>query len=256
MTALSNTQTKIFGAGSIFALVNGLTPVKLGVVQDMQVDISFTVAELYGQNSFPVAIGRGKGKVTGKGKLGQFDINMYNNLFFGGTIDATQNRRVIESSAATAGSSLPTFSVGNVGSSGINDLGLYYAATGQQLNYSTASAPTIGNYTNTSTGLYTVSTAETLATNFLISYDYLSTGTGNRLVVTNQVMGAQPVFQMELWEGFTDFTGRTQYDMKIYRCVANKFSTPLKNSDFSISDFEFSAFADSSGNVYEFNVGT
>ena len=256
MTAIANTQTKIFGTGSIFALVNGLTPVKLGVVQDMEVDFTFAVAELYGQNQFPVAIGRGKASVKGKGKLGQFDLNMYNNLFFGGTIDTTQNRRVIESSAASAGASAPTFTVGNVGSSGINDLGLYYSATAQQLNYSTSASPTIGNYTNTSSGLYTVSTAESAATGFLVSYDYLSTGTGNRLVVSNQLMGLQPIFQMELWEGYTDFSGRTTCDLKIYRCTSSKFSMPLKNSDFNISDFEFSAFADSSGNVYEWNVGT
>lgn len=255
MTSLTNTQTKIFGTGSVFALVNNLTPVKVGILQDIEIDITAAVAELYGQYQFPVGVGRGKGKITGKAKLGQFDLTLFNSLFYGGTVDTVQYRKVIESSAATAGASLATFAVGNIGSSAVTDLGLYYSATGVQLSYSTAAAPTIGNYTMTSTGLYTVSTAETSSTPFLVSYDYLSTGTGNQLVIANQLMGVQPVFAIELWEGFTDFSGRTNFDLKLNRCIASKFNIPLKNSDFSIQDFEFSAFADSAGNIGTVGVG-
>ncbi len=255
MTSLTNTTTKTFGTGSVFALVSGLTPVKIGVLQDIEIDISAAVSELYGQLQFPVAVGRGKAKISGKAKTGQLDINMFNSLFYGGTIDTTQYRKVVESSAATAGASAPTFSVGTVGSSGITDLGLYYSATGVQLNYSTAAAPTIGNYTNTSTGLYTVSTAESAATALLVSYDYLSTGNGNQLVVQNLNMGIQPVFQLELYEGFTDFGTRTNFDLKLNRCVSTKFNMPLKNSDFMVADFEFSCFADSSNNVFTLGVG-
>jgi hypothetical protein len=255
MTSLTNTTTKTFGCGSVFALVSGLTPVKIGVLQDIEIDITADVAQLYGAQQFPVAVGRGKAKITGKAKTGTLDINMFNSLFYGGTVDTTQYRKVIESSAASAGASAPTFSVGNVGSSGITDLGLYYSATAVQLNYSTAAAPTIGNYTYTSTGLYTVSTAESATTGFLVSYDYLSTGNGNQLLISNQNMGIQPVFQLELWEGFTDFGTRTNWDMKLNRCVSTKFNFPLKNSDFMVSDFEFSAFADSSGNVFTLGVG-
>ncbi len=255
MTALANTTTKTFGVGSVFALVSGLTPVKIGVLQDIEIDISADVAQLYGSQQFPVAVGRGKAKLTGKAKTGTLDINMFNSLYYGGTIDTAQYRKVIESSAAAAGASAPTFSVGNVGSSSITDLGLYYAATAQQLTYSTAAAPTIGNYTKTSTGLYTVSTSESAATNFLVSYDYLSTGNGNQLTVSNLNMGIQPVFQLELWEGFTDFGTRTNWDMKLLRCVSTKFSMPLKNSDFMVSDFEFSCFGDSSDNVFVLGVG-
>jgi hypothetical protein len=256
MTGLTNTQTKIFGAGSVFVIASGLTPVKIGTLQDIEIDISSAVAELYGANQFPEAVGRGKGKITGKGKSGKFDMTLFNNLFYGGTVDTAQYRKVIESSAAVAGASAPTFSVGNAGSSEVNDLGLYYTSNSVQLaKVSTSSAPNAGEYYNTSTGLYTVSTAETLNSSFLVSYDYLSTGNGNQLVIANQAMGIQPVFQIELWEGFTDFGTRTNFDLKLNRCVATKWSFPFKNSDFNISDFEFSCFADSTGNIMTLGVG-
>lgn len=255
MTSLANTTTKVFGAGNVYAVVSGLTPVRLGILQDIEIDISAAIAELYGQYQFPVAIGRGKGKITGKAKTGQLDVAMFNSLFWGGTLDTTQYRKVVDSSAAVAGASVPTFNVASTGSSAVGDLGLYYTSNGVQLTYSTAAAPTIGNYTMTSTGLYTVSTAETAASSFLVSYDYLSTGNGNQLVAANNLMGAQPVFYLEMFEGFTDFSGRTNFDLKLNRCVSSKFNMPLKNSDFMVVDFEFSAFADSSGNLFTLGVG-
>lgn len=253
MTALSNTVTKVFGAGNVYALVNGLTPVRVGVLQDVEVNISSDVAELFGQLQYPVAIGRGKSKITGKAKTGEFNLTLFNELYVGGTVETTY-KKVIENEALTAGASLPTATVSK-SSAGIVDLGLYYQSNGVQLSYSTAAAPTIGNYNvSTATGVYTVSTAETSSTPFYSNYQYADSS-GNYLAVANSLMGTQPVFQLVLWEGYTDFSGRTNFDLQLNRCVATKFSFPFKNTDFMVSDFEFEAFADSAGNVFTVGVG-
>ena len=74
----------VFGAGVLFgtpttdAYGNALsnpTPIQFGVAQEASVDISFDTKQLYGQNQFPVAIGRGKGKASGKFNLGVKNAN-------------------------------------------------------------------------------------------------------------------------------------------------------------------------------------
>lgn len=255
MTALNNIETKAFGTGLVYALVAGQTPVQIGVLQEIDIEISSAIAELHGQYQFPVAVGRGKSKITGKAKTGTLNINLFNTLYWQGSVTTSGYQKVESNATATAGASAPTFSVGTVGSSGVQDLGVFYTDTGVQLSYSTAAAPTIGNYTYTSTGLYTVSTAETAATSFTYSYGYLSSDSGNQLIAANNLMGVQPVFALELWEGFTDFSTRTNFSLKLNRCVSSKFNFPLKNTDFMVSDLEFEAFADSSGNVFTLGVG-
>ncbi len=256
MTSLTNTQSKVFGAGDVYALVSGLTPVKFGVLQDIEVDISAANAELYGQYQFPVASARGKGKITGKAKTGQFDLALFNSLYYGGAITTGSYLKEVTNEAQSAGASAPTITP-TISSLAITDLGLYYSATGVQLTYSTAAAPTIGNYAKASSvgGVYTVSTAETAATAFLLNYEYLAT-TGNELIVTNQLMGINPVFELHLFEGYTDFSGRTNFDIKLNRCIATKINFPFKNSDFMVSDFEFQAFADSTNGLFTLGTGT
>lgn len=256
MTAPTNTQTKLFGTGNVFALVSGSAPVQVGVLQDIEIDISAAIAELYGQYQFPVATGRGKGKITGKAKTGQFDINLFNSLYYGGTVNNTQYNKVYTNEAHTAGASLTTIAPTNLGSSNVTDLGIYYQSNGVQLTLAPTSSQVssaAGLYWFASSGLYTVSSQETSSTPFLINYDSLQTG--NSLAVSNQLMGVQPVFQLEMWEGFTDFSGRTNFDLKLNRCVSNKFNFPFKNSDFAINGFEFECFADSNGNIMTLGVG-
>lgn len=256
MTSLTNTQSKVFGAGDVYALVSGLTPVKFGVLQDVEIDISAANAELYGQYQFPVAAARGKGKITGKAKTGQFDITLFNSLYYGGTVTVGSYLKAVQNEVGSAGASAPTIAP-TISSVAITDLGLYYSATGVQLSYSTAAAPTIGNYTKASSvgGVYTVSTAETAATGFYLNYEYLAS-TGNQLAVTNQLMGINPVFELHLFEGYTDLSGRTAFDIKLNRCLATKMNFPFKNSDFMVSDFEFQAFADSAGGLFTLGTGT
>lgn len=256
MTSLSNTITKVFGTGDVYALVSGITPTKLGVLQDIEIDIAAANVELYGQYQFPVASARGKGKISGKAKMGQFDVNLFNSLYYGGSLTVGTFEKEVSNDPLTAGASAPS-ATPTISSVAITDLGLFYASNGVQLTYSTAAAPTIGNYAKASSvgAPYVVSTAESAATSFLANYSYAAT-TGNQLAVTNQLMGVNPVFELHLFAGFSDFSGRTLQSIKLNRCVSTKFNMPLKNSDFEVVDFEFEAFADSSGGLFTLGVGT
>jgi hypothetical protein len=82
----------IFGAGVLIgtpltdyagnAIANP-TPVQFGVAQEISLDISFDTKLLYGQNQFPVANGRGKGKISGKVKAAQVNGALFNSIMFG-----------------------------------------------------------------------------------------------------------------------------------------------------------------------------
>ena len=61
---------------------------KFGTLQDVSLDISGDVKQLYGQKQFPEAVARGKCKITGKSKFAAINGKMLNDLFFGQTMPA------------------------------------------------------------------------------------------------------------------------------------------------------------------------
>src|SRR5437868_12014202 len=91
-----------FGSGSLFAVPNATnpTPVLLGTLQECSIDISFSIKELYGQNQFPVAIGRGPGKIDCKAKSAEFSAIALNSIFTGLT-SSTGGLTVAVSESAT-----------------------------------------------------------------------------------------------------------------------------------------------------------
>ncbi|MGE0105284.1 MAG: hypothetical protein AB7U64_23380 [Blastocatellales bacterium] len=252
---MTTTKTYAFGTGSVIALAAGKPPTKVGTLQDIEIDISADTAMLYGQNQFPVAIGRGKGKIEGKAKTGTIDINLFNNLFQQGTIDETGYLKLIENEAQSVpGSSTYTIQVTNHTNFDA-DMGVYYADSGVQLLPVAASSEDTGKYSvNTATGTYTFDSTDA-SEDLLMSYTYKA-NTGQEVTIANNLMGDQPVFQLFLQEGFNDFGSRRNFTLKLNRCVSSKLTFPFKNTDFSISDFDFSCFADSLGNIGTFGVGT
>src|SRR3990172_4266881 len=89
----------LFGSGAIYAtpLVDAAgvaitvpTPVKFLACQDISCDLSFDTKMLHGGNQMPLAIARGKGKVSVKAKFGQVNGALFNNAFFGQTLATGQ----------------------------------------------------------------------------------------------------------------------------------------------------------------------
>jgi len=244
-----------FGAGKLIAVptqdylgnaVANPTPVILGAMQDIQLDISVDLKTLYGSQRYPLAVGQGKGKIELKAKYADISAGVLGSLFFGKTPAVGAKAAVIDQAgtvpAASAYTITPT--IPNTGTF-VNDLGVFNAVTGLQLAR-VATAPAAGQYSvNTGTGVYTFASADANAS-VKISFEYTSTlATGNVFNITNDIMGYTPSFSAILQ---STYLGKNLV-VKFNAMVSGKLSLPMKNEDFTISDFDAQAFADAAGNI-------
>lgn len=238
-----------FGSGSLYGRQTGVsnpTPIRFGAIQDVSVDISFTTKALFGQYQFPLAVARGQAKVSGKASFGQLSGLAFNNLFFGETsLGTTPTVTAIdELQTVSANTATVTFN-----STYVEDLGVLSVAAGTIMQR-VASAPSgSGNYSvNETTGVYTFNSAmNNLAV--AISYDYTTAaGTGTSIVMANQLSGSAPTFMLVLAGSFQSKAVR----LKLNACMSSKLSMATKMDDFTLPQFDFEAFSDTSGNVGAF----
>jgi hypothetical protein len=244
----------VFGAGTIFArqltdasgnaIVNP-TPVKLGVMQEVSIDASFDVKPLYGQNQFPVAMGRGKGKLTGKAKVAQINGGLLNGIIFGQTL-ATGLVAVFNTTSPSTVAANVTITPPGTGVFQ-KDLGVIDASA---IAYTrVASAPTTGQYSvNEATGAYTFAAAD-VGKQVLINYSYTATTGGNKSSVANLPMGYAPTFSLDLALNYNGKNGAIQ----LGNCTSDKLTIATKLDDFTVPEFSFQAFADASGNVMTYS---
>lgn len=241
-----------FGSGTVWgtpltdaygnAIANP-TPILVGVLQDVSVDISFDVKQMYGQNQFPVAVGRGKGKIDGKASMGQINGAMLNNLIFGQTVTSGQTLNYRDLTGSTIPST-PFTVTPTVPSSGTwaADLGVL-DSNGVPLTR-VASAPTTGQY-SVSAGVYTFAAADTGKTVF-ISFQYsITSAVAMKQIISNVGMGAAPTFRMDLTSGYA---GKS-LSLSLYNCMSTKLTLATKQDDFMIPEFTFSAFADGANRI-------
>jgi len=245
-----------FGSGNLYGIpltdavgntITNPTPIKFGSLQEVSVEFSFDVKELYGQNQFPVAVGRGKGKISCKAKFAQIFGQAFNSLFFG--MSSITSGTLTSVSIDTTGSTIPTtpFTITpTVPSSGtwVKDLGV--RDTNGLPMTRVASAPAAGQY-SVAAGVYTFAAADT-GKKVYIDFEYTaSTGqtTAKTLNVTNQPLGYVPTFSAEL---YAPYLGKSLV-VTFPNCVATKLSLPTKLDDFMVPEFDFSPFADGAGNV-------
>lgn len=224
------------------------TPIQFGTIQEVSLDISFETKTLHGQLQFPVAVGRGKGKISGKAKAAQLNGSLLNSLFFGQTLssgiigDAANYVTTIPASTpytitVTAPSS-GTWSV---------DLGVE-DATGIPMTR-VASAPATGQY-SVAAGVYTFAAADT-GKQVSISYQYTATSTtAVKSSVTNQTMGYAPSFRVDL---LLPYNGK-QMIWTLPNAISTKLTMATKLDDFMVPEFDFEGFADASGNVLTYSV--
>lgn len=237
-----------FGSGALWGertdlTGSGIGPRQFGVLQDIQIDFDWTEKELYGQLQFPVAIARGQGKISGKAKFAQILGLLYSDIFFGVTA-ATGQFAVSELEAAVVPAVTP-YSVPVANASNYNDdLGVAYAANGKRFNRVTTPSAS-GQYSvNFASGVYTFAAADANAA-LLISYTYNITTVGNKLTLTNQLMGTTPIFKATFYTTYSS----EGMALRLNACTATKLSTPTKIDDWTISELDFTAFADASGTI-------
>jgi len=234
-----------FGSGVLFGRnipASGVaTPVRFGGLQDVSVDFQFTTKELYGQYQFPIALGRGTGKVSGKASWAQFNAQAYNDLFFGFSSLPVGETKTAVAEAQTVTANIITVTNN---STYLQDLGVVLASTGVPLTR-VSSAPISGNYScNESTGVYTFNTSQN-ATAMLVSYTYTDSANGKKITITNQLLGNAPQFIGV----FTNTFQGKQITLTLNACMSSKLTMATKLSDFTIPQFDFEAYADAAGTI-------
>jgi len=239
-----------FGAGTLWGFPSGgntaanPTPMKFGTLQDVSLDISGDVKQLYGQKQFPEAVARGKCKITGKSKFAAINGKMLNDLFFGQTMGTGMITTALDEAA-----SIPTTPFQITVSHAANfkqDWGIRFVTTGLPLTR-VVSGPTAGQYSvNTATGVYTFAAADTGAA-VLISYTWTNAAAGTQLNITNQLMGFAPTIQVLLENVYNG----NQFNVLLYSVVASKLTFATKQEDFIIPEFDFEAFANAAGQVID-----
>lgn len=231
-----------FGAGSLWGVSTSAgvqTPIKFGTLQDVSIETSFSEKQLYGSMQFPVAIARGTGKVTGKAKFAQINGEIYNSLFFGANM--------IDGSVKTANMENHTVSVGGSvtvshSATFIADLGVVISSNGVPM-VKVSSSPEQGQYSVVA-GVYTFNVADANV-GVWTSYTYSDATEGKKIVVQNQLLGSSPFFSAY----FTTVYNGKQISYQLPRCMSSKLSFATKLEDFNVPEFDFSAFADESGQV-------
>lgn len=231
----------VFGTGDLFfTALAGQSPLKIGALQDVSVDFSSDVKQLFGQNQFPLDVARGKTKIEGKAASGNVDVTSFNQFFFGQSTSTGETVRAINEPGTVPAMSMYTVTVAEAATF-VQDLGVYDAATGLPLTQ-VAAMPAAGQYSVSNVGVYTFNMAQASG-DMLFNYLYEETGTGNTMIINNQLMGTTPKFRLVLSQ---IYNGQT-FTLVLYSCVAEKLSLPLKQDDYLIADFSFQAQANAAG---------
>lgn len=223
------------------------SPILVSAWQDVSIDMSADVKEMYGTGAFAIAIGRGKQKMSFKVKNGQVHGRLWNQLFFGQTTTAGIYTAVQD----VTGIAIPTtpFTVTVSATAGdathvqIPNSGTYgYNLGVRDANYlpfaRVASGPTTRQY-SLSGGVYTFATADS-GTVVYIDYNYTATSTvAQKLVIANVTMGAAPIFQFDM---HFPYLGNS-FDATFPTCMTTKAAIATKLDDFTYPEFDITAFA-------------
>ena len=239
----------VFGSGVLIGTPSGGSPINFGLAQEVTLNVATTTKALYGQNNFPVAIGSGTRKMSGKAKLARISGQALGNLFFGVSpaVGGVQTQ-FGETTSVPIGSPY-TYSV-TFHANFVADMGVVYAATGLPLKAVSAS-PSVGQYT-VAGGVYTFNSGDAGAA-VLVSYTYGVAGSGESVAVQSQPIGPSITFSANLFA--SDPTTGKQFSLYLYNCVAEKLSFGTKLEDFVMPELDFQCFANAAGQVCQLNFG-
>jgi hypothetical protein len=240
-----------FAAGALVATQVGasgaVTPQRFGILQDVSLDFTADLKELYGQKRYAIALAPGKTKVEIKAKFAAIAGQLFNQLYFGATTTATASIFADSEAQTIPGSSTYTVTASN-GSTFLTDEGVYYQLAGTPLT-KVATLTAAGQYIppTGSPGVYTFYSADA-SLGVYLSYLY-STAAGVQIPIANPNMGVGPSFKVVLSQ---PFDGRDAVFV-FNQCQASKLSFPTKQDDFTIMELDFMVAADINGNIGTIN---
>lgn len=240
----------MFGTGQLFAgnVGGGNTnnPLRIGALQDVSVEFSGDIKQLFGQYQFPLAVARGKTKIEGKIGSGNIDVAAFNQLFFAssGGVTTGQKKQAINEAAAIPGVSTYTITAANAATF-FRDLGVTDVLTGNPMTQVAAGSEASGKYSVVqSTGVYTFHSSDA-GKAVLLNYIYGDAANGGTLTIDNQLMGVAPT--LELIASQT-FQGKVM-TLCLFSITVEKLSLPLKMDDFTIAEASFQAQANSANQI-------
>ncbi len=258
-----STPLAAFGPGILIVTrTDTTTPVAInvGFSNELTLDFSGTIKELYGQNQYPLVAARGTIKATGKWKAAVISGIAWNAAFYGmsslSTSSAFNNVWVIDSTfTLSASTTVLTVSTGNFE----QDLGVKISSNSLPFQRVATGSESSGKYSisSTSTGLvagtYNFSAADIAATlNLKITYTTTVVGTaGQALQVTNQLIGTTPTFQLDYYTNLNQPASKP-FVVRVYACVAAKQMLAAKLEDFIMPEFDFSIFANAGNQVLNY----
>jgi hypothetical protein len=240
-----------FGSGTVWGVptislagdvISVPTPVPFGALQDITIDMTFSFKELYGLYQFPLAVGRGTAKLTGKAKAARFSAHLFN-LVFGETLNAGEIKGVYQEVGAIANNQVTVAHNDTF----VTDLGVVDAVTGIPM-VRAASSPILLEYI-VANGVYTFNSS--FNNSVKISYTYtLATGIGLNFIINNQLLGLTPYFQLVLNQVYQGKVAHITFN----RAISNKLSLATKLEDFTIPEFDIAMMADDSGQIGSISV--
>lgn len=221
------------------------TPFQFGILQDVAIDASYDEKMLYGQSSFPVDQGRGKGKIGLKAKFANINILPLTAAFFGmsavnGLITSVSDQ-VGQAAAATVTIVPPG------GATFFANLGVRSDANGTPM-IRVATAPATGQYTTDGAGAYTFASAD-VGKPVFIDYQHMTSAAGKLLTVTNLPMGLTPTFSVD----FAMARNGKVVTLKWPRVTSSKLAMSSKQEDFMIPELDMSCLADDNGVVWKWS---
>jgi hypothetical protein len=245
-----------FAAGTLIGtrtdLAGVITPVKFGILQDVQLDFSADLKELTGQGRYAIALAPGKTKIELKAKFARISAKLFNDLYFGATSTATQTLFADSELATVPATSAYTVAAANAATF-LSDQGVYFQDNGQAMMATGTAPPSVsGQYQplTEAPGVYRFSSADAVKA-VALSYTYSSTS-GVQITLLNPRMGVGPSFKIVLSQAFD---GRQQ-NFIFNQCQSSKLSFPTKQDDFTISELDFMVSQDASGTIGSINTST
>ena len=143
----------VFGTGQLFSMpIGGGAPMKFGALQDVSVDFSGDIKQLFGQYQYALDVARGKAKIEWKAAAGNIDVAAFNTVFFQDTVTEDAELVQVFNEAGTIGATPFQVTVAN-GANFEMDLGVTDAATGEPYTQIATGTPNTGEYTVSNLGV-------------------------------------------------------------------------------------------------------
>lgn len=230
-----------FGVGALILTPPGAnpTPVNVGILQDVSLDIKATTKELRGGYQLPVAVAVAGKSINGKAKAADINSGLLASLL---NVTPTVGYQIpIIGERATIPATPFQVTVAN-SASFAEDLGVLNLTTGLPMTRG-ATATASGVYA-VAAGVYTFHTDDA-ADVVAITYSYTAAGAGKTVAWTNQLMGVATTYTVHLCQSYNS----KHAIAKLHACVFPSLSMAFKNEDFAGQDLEFQAFAAADGSV-------